>query len=395
MLKYILTALLFVTYSEASVLTLTDILQHAKEPTLLSKTIEEEQQALEAKNLANSADAPFVLHNGMTRAKSKVLSGYEYDVAISKELKLGNIQGLEQQQNRLNNQAYKLEQEKYLIEASNRLKNFYHQYCLESNYRTNFQKSHDNFVTLYEKKKSAYGHDEIAKTELLQLELEKKRLHTELENLKQKENSSKEQLLSLTTLDSSDAFSCQDMYPIVQEVNLENDTFQLSQKAHEKRIESTQVGLNRYSKKLESVEVSMGYTKELETDLYTVGVSIPLNFSTNKSEQERAALMHQSSALMFQNEHQMANRKYELRELKARLSRLFQTIHSEEENIEQFTNSLLPLMKKSYDYGESSVIEYLLSQQKLNQLQQALLENQKGYYETLFQLYSMSEQKDK
>ena len=395
MLKYILTPLLFVSYSKASVLTLSDLLAHAKEPSLLSKTIAQEQQALEAKNLANSADEPFVLHHGLTRANGKALSGYEYNVAISKELKLGNIQELEQQQNRLNNQAHTLEQEKYVLYASSRLKNLYHQYCLDSNYRDNFQENHDNFVTLYEKKKSAYQHDEIAKTELLQLELEKKRLHTALENLNQKKNSSKEQLLSLTTLDSSDAFSCQDIYPIVQEVNIENDAFTLSQQAHDKRIESTQVGLNRYSKKLESLEISMGYSKELETDLYTVGVSIPLNFSSNKSEQERATLMHQSSALSLQNEQQMANKKYELQELKARLSRLFQTIRSEESNIEQYSNSLLPLMKKSYDYGESSVIEYLLSQQKLNQLQQELLEKQKGYYETLFQLYSMSEQKDK
>lgn len=391
MFKSILIPMFFLTYSEASVLTLTDILQHAKEPTLLFKTITEEQQALEAKNLANSADAPFVLHNGIIRAKSKALSGYEYDVAISKELKLSNIQNLEQQQNRLNNEAHTLEQKKYVLHASNRLKNLYHQYCLDSNYRDNFQVNYDNFVTLYEKKKSAYKHNEIAKTELLQLEIEKKRLHTELENLNQKERSSKVQLLSLTTLDSRDAFSCQDIYPIVQNVNLENDAFVLSQQAYEKRIESTQVGLNRYRKKLESVEVSMGYTKELETDLYTVGVSIPLNFSSNKLEHERAALMHQSSALSLQNEQQMAKKKYELQELKARLNRLFQTIRSEESNIEQYSNSLLPLMKKSYDYGESSVIEYLLSQQKLNQLKQELLEKQKGYYTALFQLYSMSE----
>jgi outer membrane protein TolC len=139
----------------------------------------------------------------------------------------------------------------------------------------------------------------------------------------------------------------------------------------------------------------MGYAKELETDIYTIGVSIPLNFSSNKSEYERASLMHQSSAISLQNEQAMANKKYQVRALEAGLSRDFQSIEAQEQNIHHYANSLLPLMKKSYDYGESSVIEYLLSQQKLHTLQQELLEKQKGYYQTLFQLYSMSEKKDR
>lgn len=138
----------------------------------------------------------------------------------------------------------------------------------------------------------------------------------------------------------------------------------------------------------------MGYTKELETDIYTIGVSIPLNFSSNKSEHERASLMHQSSAISLQNEQQMADKKYRVRELEAKLSRDFQNIEAQKENINHYANSLLPLMKKSYDYGESSVIEYLLSQQKLTSLEQELLEEKKAYYATLFQLYSMSETKD-
>lgn len=393
-MRPLIIGLMFLQSATASVLTLDDILQHAQQSKLLSQAITQEGLALESKNLADTQTDPLTFNHALSRANSKAISGYEHEVSFSKEFKLGNIQSLEQKQNRLNNEAHLLEQEKYLISFDNRLKNLYHQHCLGASYLGSFQEGYDNFATLYSKKERAFEHGEIAKTELLQLEFEKNRLQIELNNLNRKQESSKSQLLSLTSLNSNDNLSCQDIYPIVQEVHLGNNAFALSEQAYAKRIESTQVGLNRYSKKLESIEVSMGYTKELETDIYTIGVSIPLNFSSNKSEHERASLMHQSSAISLQNEQQMADKKYRVRELEAKLSRDFQNIEAQKENINHYANSLLPLMKKSYDYGESSVIEYLLSQQKLTSLEQELLEEKKSYYATLFQLYSMSETKD-
>lgn len=394
-MKKILIPLLFFTYSNASVLTLNELLEHAKEPRLLLQTIEEEQKALEAKNIASNADEPFVLHNGLTRANGKALSGYEYNVGISKELKLSNIQELESQQNRLNNEAHKIEQEKYLINASNRLKNLYHQYCLNLNFRNSTQENYDHFSLLYGKKNRAYQHGEIAKTELLQLELERNKLQSEVEIFQQQVEDEKHLLLSLTDLTQTNTLSCQDTYSINEQAVFDNSYMALTQKAFEKRIESRKVGLKRHSRDLESLEVSMGYTKELETDLYSVGISIPLNFSTNKSEEERASLMHEVSALSSQNEQMVAQKEYAVKGLQNKLRRLFTSINALTNNISHYQNALLPLMKKSYDYGESSVIEYLLSKQKLNNLQQELLEQQKSYYETLFQIYSMSELKEK
>ena len=394
-MRVLIIGLMLLQSATASVVTLDDILQHAKQSKLLSQAIIEEGLALESKNLADTETDPLTFNHALSRANSKAISGYEHEVSFSKEFKLGNIQSLEQKQNRLNNEAYILEQEKYIISFDNSLKNLYHQHCLGASYLGSFQEGYDNFATLYSKKERAFQHDEIAKTELLQLEFEKNRLQIALENLNRKQYSSKTQLLSLTSLNSDESLSCQDIYPIVQEVHLGVDAFTLSEQAYDKRIESTQVGLTRYTRKIESIEVSMGYSKELETDIYTIGVSIPLNLSSNKSKYERASLMHQSSAISLQNEQQIADKKYQVRELEARLSRNFQNIEAQKQNINHYANTLLPLMKKSYDYGESSVIEYLLSQQKLTNLQQELLEKQKAYYATLFQLYSMSETKDK
>jgi len=64
------------------------------------------------------------------------------------------------------------------------------------------------------------------------------------------------------------------------------------------------------------------------------------------------------------------------------------------QNYKAYKNKLLPLIKKSYDLGESSVIEYLLNRQKLYALNQEIYANKKAYYTTLFNLYTLSEKKD-
>lgn len=393
-MKRLVIGLMLIESVYATTLTLENFLEYAVQPKLIEKAIKEESFARKAKSLADSSEAPLNFENAFSRANSKALSGYEYEVGFSKEIKLGKIQALEQQQSQLETEAYALEQEKQLVNVSNYLKNLYHQHCLNRNYRERFQKSHENFVTLYQKKKKAYQHDEIAKTELLQLELEKNRLDSELEVFQQQLEDERSQLFNLAGFMDKGAVSCKDIYPIREQAVFDSSYMGLTKKAFQKRTQSRKVGLKRHSYKIDHIEVSMGYTKELETDLYRVGVSIPLNFSNNKSEHERASLMHELSALGFQNEQLLAQKKYAMNRLQNRLRRTFKSIESTQKSIESYKNSLLPLMKKSYDYGESSVIEYLLSQQKLTDLEQELLENKKGYYETLFQLYSMSETKE-
>ncbi|MCH9739654.1 MAG: TolC family protein, partial [Epsilonproteobacteria bacterium] len=238
-------------------------------------------------------------------------------------------------------------------------------------------------------------YDEIAKTELLQLQMEKKRLQTQLENFQRKLQSSKQQLLQLSHSGDNTSFSCHDIYPIRQELTLNENSFSLSKQAHNKRIESTQAGLKRHSKTLDSIELSMGYENELEMDIYSVGIAIPLNFTSNQNEQKRVALMHQSSALNLQNQQNMENKSYKTQKLQSQLTRLFHTIASQEQNINHYQNQLLPLMKKSYDYAQSSVIEYLLNQQRLSTLQQELLNYKKEYYQSLFELYTLSETEEK
>jgi len=392
-MKRVVPFVVLTQLSFATTVGLEALLTNAQQAQKISKMIEHEFSALESKSLADTETAPLTLGHRLLRSVSPIQSGFEHEIALSKEFKLGNVQALERKANRLNNEAQTLEEEKLLVRFSNRLKNAYHQYCLDQTYGSAFQKKYEAFALLYEKKKKAYVQDEIAKTELLQIELEKGSLEAKLHNFMQKIEDEKKQLLLYGSFSENDEVSCQEMYPLSADFLVNENSFELTQKAYEKRIESRQTALKRQSNKIDSIEVSTGYLRELERDVYSVSVSIPLNFLSNKSEYERAALMHESSALSVQNEQLLTQKKYELKALQSKLNRTYASIKSQQQSIETFNQKLLPLMEKSYKYGESSVVEYLLSQQQLSDKEEALLEKKKGYYETLFTLYNISEKR--
>ena len=372
---------------------LNELLESAKQPQQIEQMIEHQFNASGFKSLANTQTAPLTFNPSLARSQTPTRTGFEYDVSFSKEFKLGNIQKLEQTSNRLESEATKIEQGKLLIGFSNRLKNSYHQYCLNQEYLSSFGEKYGRFSELLEKKKKAYREDEISKIELLQIKQEWQLLENRLHNIQEQVKDERRELLSQTFLDERSSLSCQDIYPLRTEFVDEKSAFSLTQHAYNKHIESRQIALKRYSNKLESIEVSTGYLKEFERDAYTISVSIPLNFSSRKSEYERAALMEETAALSSQNEETLMQKKYAREQLKAKLKRLYQSVKGYESNIQSFKESLLPLVYKSYTYGESSVVEYLLAQQQLSDKEALVLEKKREYYQTLFTLYNISEKR--
>lgn len=251
-------------------------------------------------------------------------------------------------------------------------------------------------MTLYQKKEKAYRYQEISKAELMQLEIEKNRLHAKLREMQTMQDISKKKLLILGRINHSEktVLSCRDMYPIRESVELKGDRFTLSKAAHQKRIQSTQTALERYSKPLDSVDLSVQYDQEIDIDKYSVGVSVPLSFTGRRSEQERVAAMHKNSAMGFEYEQMMVEKESMLLASKSTLKSYALMVRSLKNDLESYRKELLPLVKKSYDLGETSVIEYLLNRQKYHQLNQEFYATQKAYYHTLFTLYTLSESKD-
>jgi len=393
---YVILLLAMTHISEASTVTLKTILNAANKHNAISKSLKQDALSMQSKNLADTASDPLVLYGEGTRAHPELGDkGYEYAISISKNIKLGNIQAQEKNIARLSNQASLLEAENSVIDFHNTLKNLYHQYCIDAQNYGGFKQNYNDLVKLYRKKQKAYKYQEISKTELMQIESEKNRLDAQLQEMKMMKNMKKEKLLMLSKIrySTKTELSCKDIYPIRNSVKLGN-TFALSKAAYKKRLASTKERMKRYSHTLESVNVSAQYGKELDIDKYTIGVSVPLSFTSSRSEHEKAAAMYRHSALEYGYEQKMREKKSMLKALKAELKSHAIMTKTLSKNYTNYKKSVLPLIKKSYDLGEISVIEYLLNRQKLYALSQEVYATKKAYYNTLFTLYTISEKKD-
>jgi len=386
--------LLVLTYiSEASTMTLKTILKSASKHNVIAKSLRQDELALQSKNLAETASDPLVLYGEGTITHPELGDkGYEYAIGISKNIKLGNIQAQEKNVGRLLNEARLLESQSFVLNFHNTLINLYHQYCIDLQSYKSLKQNYNDLIKLYKKKQKAYRYHEISKTELLQLESEKNRLDAQLQKMKMLKSINKKKvfMLSKVRYSAKTRLSCKDLYPIRTTVKL-GDTFRLSKGAYEKQLASTKERIKRYSHTLESIDVSAEYGKELNFNLYTIGVSVPLSFTSKRSEYEKATAMYRYSALEYGYEQKMREKQSMLIELQLQLKSHAIMVNNISENYRNYKKSVLPLIKKSYDLGETSVIEYLLNRQKLYALAKELYVTKKAYYNTLFRLYTMSE----
>jgi len=394
-LLFIVIGLGFVS-TQASTLTLNTLLRTASEHNALSKALDQNTLATRSQSLADTADDPYELYGEGTKAIPHAgKQGYEYAVGISKNIKLGNIQTQERDIANLQSEATRLEGQKRLINFKNSLKNIYHQHCIDVQKYRSMKQSYADLLKLYKKKQKAYNYQEVSKIELMQLQGEKNTLFTQLEELKMMQNISKQKVLMLSSANTTKhtQLSCRDMYPIRDKVSL-GKRFTLSKEAKYKRIQSAQKSLKRYSHAFESISVSGQYGKELDTDRYTIGVSLPLNFSSSRNEHAKAAAMYKASAIEYGYEQNIREKNALLSELQSQLTTQARMTKALSKNYRTYKKKLIPLVKKSYDLGEISVIEYLLNRQKLYTLNQEVYASKKAYYNTLFRLYTLSEKKD-
>lgn len=396
-LRYIMYALLLMHGAYASTYTLDKVLASIKKDGALTKAQYYERLSLAAKNRADTAGDPFSLTAAGAHAVPYIgKSGTEYTIGLSKKMMMPGVLSQEQRITQLSNDAYMLEKEMELLDFENGMKNLYHQHCLDVQKYRSFRASYLDFVKLYKKKEKAYLHQEISKMELIQLETEKNRLYAQLQALKMQQRISRQNLMILGNIPNKESvvFSCRDMYPVRSRVDYK-ELFSLSKKAYEKRIQSTEDRLKRYSRSVDSIDTYVQYINELDTERYAIGVSIPLNFTNRRFEEERAAAMYKNSALQYEFKQKMHQKRSALMELRSQLQSHALMINALRKNEYDYTQKLFPMVQKSFSLGEISVLEYLMNRQKLYQIRQAIYAEKEAYYTTLFRFYTISETKDK
>jgi hypothetical protein len=369
-----------------------DIIDNVESSSELVKSLEYKKKSLDSLNSFKVASEPLVLGIGANRAKPNYeKDGMEYQVSLSKNIAIGNSRDLEKRAGNLANEAVLLEESKKLIEHSNKVANLYHQSCLDTKNYNLFRGEYSDFQKLYSKKRKAYKYGEISKLELMQLDMDMSEQTRVLEEKKAKEQTSRDLVLQIASLDGGSKLKCSDTFKIKGKFELGDDLFALSSEANKKKSDSNELYITKSSSSFNSVDLSSYYISELTQEKYGVGISMPLEFSSKKREYQKSSFMYQNSELeslwkykMKQNMEQVTSMLYDLKIAHLKFARL-------SENIKYYRNTLLPLSRKSYDYAESSAVEYLMAKQKLYALENDLYDTEKKYYTTLFDLYNIVE----
>lgn len=391
-MKAPLTLLLLTSIMIAQPLTLEDILAQTKAQHPLFQAKEQTRLSLEAQSKADFASEPIGVSLGGGQASpDEGDDAFEYSLGISKTFAFGNTKALGLSAQRLQNEAKLLQKEKALILLSNRIQNLYHQSCLDKEKSAVIEASLQTYRTLYKKKQKAYKYQEISKKELLQLGMQMRSLKQKAQSSHASEKISQEKLYDLSTLDKRQPLSCQDITPIRAKISFDETPFLLSQSAFNKELLSLSKLEKRYSKSFDSIDIGASYDDEIDTKRVGVGFMIPLSFTSAKNEQNHISIMHKRELKILEQKNWMMEQTSHQKQLASELESAYNAIIMIEENHTLYQDTLMPLIEKSFRYGESSSLEYILGRQKLLELSQELIQTKKTYYDTLFKLYSLIE----
>ncbi|MCH9812863.1 MAG: hypothetical protein K0U47_02845 [Epsilonproteobacteria bacterium] len=393
-MKVLLLLLLFSTLSIASKLGLLEIEKHqVSHPFYLM--IEEKKTTLKAKLQQSYASIPLTLSLNTAHAKPKESDAeLEYSVGVTKSFYIGDQKTKGLQIDTLELEASLLALEQQQIAFSNQIKADYHQSCLNLQQRTLFEKSYHEFEKLYTTKKKAYHYQEISKKELLQLSIEKQTLVQTLQQLKDEEHLSKEALFSTLQMNTKNDLACSDLYQNSYFFEDNRSLFQLSKTAIRKKIAASKKRALLYERNFETVNLSIGYDKEIDMERYGVGLALPLAFTSKKNSYQKIVSLHQQKALKLEQQNMLLEKNIKFKKLQIKLNNDAMMISTIKKNLQKYKDELLPLLHKSYMIGESSVLDYLINKQKFWQLQHTLNIHQKNYYQTLFTLFTVAEIKD-
>ncbi len=381
------------TYSLAQTLTLKEIESKLEATHPFYAAQNEQVAAHEAEVHSDYAQSPFVLSTTTAKATPKGAdSEFEYSLGLSKTLPLGDQRTQQLEIAHLEHEAHQFEMQQEQIAFYYKVAADYHDSCLASQEQSRFAKQLKAFETLYTKKQKAYRYGDISKKDLLQLKIEKINLQQEFKTLTTKAKILKKSLFSMLQAPEQ-PLSCRDLYPF--EFNSEKKSlFTLTNEKYQSLIKASQASKKLFSRNFESIDLSLGYDKEIDTKRYGVGFALPLSFSSSKDAYKKLSAMHQIKYLKLQYKMALMQQEQRFEALNTTLENEKEIVIQTSQNLNEYEKELLPLIEKSYQLGESSLLEYLLAKQKFWQLQKELIAHKKSYYHTLFTLYTIAQIKE-
>jgi len=392
---YILLAIPFMAF--ASTVNLNEILQKLKYEHPMAKSIQAYEYAYSAENKAKSSNKALELSTQAANAKPDLGgSKYEYSIKIQQEIINPSVKRSILKSTAYKNDAEILKLKHDFLILENDVRLLYHINCLDQRIIEQYKTSYLAFKNLYIKKEKAYKYGEISKKELIQLQIELDRLQSEYKHYESEEKTSRDNLQSKVLLPyfEEKTLSCTDTYAVTDELLLNNPKESLQEQSLNKKIQSVKNDFNRYNTLFDSFTLSASYDDEIGAKRYILGLSVPLNFTTSLSRENRAVALHKRTAFEYEKEALRLERASKIKLLKKQLLQNSQDIRLVTSMLKKYEDELMPLIEKGYHLGENSAIEYLLSQREMWKYKKDLIQHYKNYYKTLFELYSVLEIKD-
>lgn len=397
-MKFFLFLLLGTLYLKASTITLDEILQKLKREHPMTKLIQALEYTHNSQNRAVLSNEPLeFLAEGIYAKPDLDKSGYEYSIGVSQNIMHPNVKKSSVQSIEYQNEAEILKLKHDFVSLENEVRLLYHINCLDQKNILQYRESFLAYEALYKKKERSYKYGEISKKELLLLQIELDRLKNEYKFYENEVQISRDNLESkiLSSFFKDKELSCRDIKPIIKEFNFDNENETLEEQSLGKKILAYQSDFERYNTLFDSFTLGASYQSEIDAQRFMLSLSMPLSFTTYFNEENRAAALHKKSAAVHEKEGAKLQKSYRAEALKKELIQNFESITAQKVMVEKYENELMPLAKSAYDLGEDSVIEYLLSQRELLSLKKELIAHYKKYYETLFELYSVLQTKEK
>lgn len=378
----------------ASGITLDEILNKLKYEHPMAKSIKAYKSAYISDNKAKSSREAIVFNTDATLAKPDLdEDGYEYSVGLEQSFINPTVKANISKSFRYKNDAEILKLKNDFLLLKNDVGLLYHINCLDRKTTKQYKDAYLAFETLYTKKQKAYKYGEISKKEILQLKIELNRLKGNFKHYKNEEKKSRNNLQAkiLLPVFKEEILSCTDIYEIKGKLLFSTTEESMQEQALNKRIQSVSSDFNRYDTLFDSFSVSAQYQNEIDTKRISVGLSLPLSFTSSINEENRAVAMYKQSALEHKKQAVKLKRESEIESLQNQLFQAYEDIELVSSMLKSYENELMPLIEMGYRLGEDSAIEYLLSKREMWMYKKNLIQNYKYYYETLFKLYSVLE----
>jgi outer membrane protein, heavy metal efflux system len=388
-MQYIFVSIFFL-FSSLNAYTLEKILELQKEYNK-TKSIKASRDAqIAQKSLIDTYDSPR-LGAKVAHAKDPIQEGLEYAVGISQNIVTPF--GASEKESVVMNLSRGIQQdtkhELHLRELD--IASKYYTTCTSKELHRKSNSLFEEQKKRVEELKSVYLLGEISKKKLLFNQLELAKFHKSTNAYK------RAYLEEFTLLQRSvgdlviDDVACSDMVEPKRDFEIKDlsEHGELKRLEYQKNAAKSMYELN--ASPIQEIGYELLYEHELETDRYSLGITIPLSFVSSKQELLKEYSLKQNTAYAYAKESLRDEIHTTTMKHLDKLEVIYDEYRLLQDEVLPLSKELLELSEYAYKEGEESLMEYLDSSRSYTQNTLEMLEIKKTYYYELFELYKITD----